>query len=101
MIYNVYAIRDFKTGFLSPTLEQNDAAAARNFEHAVLQSEQTLFFTHPEDYALYRIGEFNTDDGSLSAPALPEEILTASQVFNSAMSRRIKEVSSNGKDESK
>lgn len=93
----IYSIRDFKTGFLAPTVEPHDAVAQRNFEHAVLQSEQTLFFSHPEDYALFRIGSFDTDTGEIVSE-LPEEILTAPQVFNSAMARRIKEVSKNGEE---
>lgn len=97
MKYGMYSIRDFKTGFLTPTIDVNDASAMRNFENAVLQNEQTLFFTHPEDYALYRIGDYDSDTGEL-LPHLPAEILTAAQVFNSAMARRIKEVSENGKE---
>lgn len=99
MKYGIYSIRDFKTGFLPPTVDQNDGSAARNFEHAVLQSEQTLFFSHPEDYALYRIGDFDTDTGEVT-PCMPAELLTATQVFNSAFAKRVKEVSKNGNEES-
>lgn len=91
MKFGVYSIRDFKTGFLAPTVEQNDAVAQRNFEHAVLNTEQSLFFSHPEDYALYRIGSYNSDDGKLKA-CLPEEIITAPQILASALARRVKEV---------
>lgn len=97
MKFGIYSIRDFKTGFLAPTVEQNDPVAQRNFEHAVLNTEQSLFFSHPEDYALYRIGSYDSDDGTLES-CLPQEIITAPQVFASALARRVKEVSDNGKE---
>lgn len=80
MKYPVFAIRDFKTGFLSPTCEANAPAAVRNFEHACARSD-SLFFSHPEDYALYRIGEYDTDSGVISPISPVEEIMTASQAL--------------------
>ncbi|ALS03451.1 VP5 [Gokushovirus WZ-2015a] len=70
MKFNVYAIRDVHTGFLSPTFEINDAVAMRNFSHAVQQSESVLF-THASDYSLYRIGVFNSDTGRIDPEDLP------------------------------
>lgn len=95
MKFGVFSIRDFKTGFLAPTCEVNESVAVRNFEHAVLQSEQTLFFSHPEDYALFRIGHYDSDTGDL-IPCAHIELITASQVFNSAMAKRFKEVVPDG-----
>lgn len=65
MILAVYSIKDSKSGYFQPTFELNDAIAMRNFEHAC-QNTQSLFFTHPADYSLYRIGTFNTDSGLLT-----------------------------------
>lgn len=87
MIYDVVCIRDVKTGFLAPQLEPNLQSAIRNFEHAVLRNEDSLFFSHPEDYALYRVGGFDTDTGALS-PELPVEVITAANVISAALSRR-------------
>lgn len=78
MKFSVYSIRDAKTGFLTPSVEMNDASAARNFEHAVLNSA-SLMNSHPGDYALYRIGEFDTDSGKL-VPCLPEHVIDAAGV---------------------
>lgn len=97
MKYGVYCIRDFKTGFLPPQFDQNDGAAVRNFESAVLRSEESLFFSHPEDYALYRVGEFDSDSAEI-IPCIPMELITAPQVFQSAMAKRIKEVVVNGNE---
>lgn len=71
----VYSIRDVHTGFMSPTVDQNDASAMRNFRHAVMQTS-SLMNSHPKDYALYRIGEFETDSGEM-APIMPELITDA------------------------
>lgn len=65
MILGVYAIRDKKTGFLSPTVDQNDASARRNFEHAMM-NEQSLMFSHAEDYGLYRIAGYDSETGVLT-----------------------------------
>lgn len=62
MKLGVYSIRDSLTGFMNVTLEQNDASAIRNFEHAVTRVD-SLFYSHPEHYSLFKIGEFDTQHG--------------------------------------
>lgn len=84
MKYPIYAIRDFKTGFLTPTVEPNVHSAVRNFEHACLRSD-SLFFTHPSDYALFLIGEYDTDSGVIASVTPVEEVITASQAIESAL----------------
>lgn len=64
MIYGLYAIKDLKTGYLPPEVNINDLAACRNFEHACSRSE-TLFFTHPGDYQLWKIGTLDTDTAEI------------------------------------
>lgn len=81
MIYPVYAIRDFKTSFMSPTCDVNDESAIRNFEHTVLNAQDSLYFSHPEDYALYRIGQYDADKGLLIPESPIMELRTASQCF--------------------
>lgn len=78
MILNIYAIRDEKTGYLTPTCDQNDAAAMRNFAHACM-NESSLFFTHGSDYTLMRIGQYDTDNGSIT-PCQPQSLLSGSDV---------------------
>lgn len=89
MIYSVFAVRDFKTGFLTPTVDVNREAAVRNFEHAVLNSEDSLFFSHPEDYALFEIGQYDTDTGRLMPLDVVTEIRTAVECFGSSWSERL------------
>lgn len=64
MIYNLYSMHDDKTGFMAPTMDMNDESAIRNFNHAVVTSDGILY-THASDFALYRIGSFDTDHGVL------------------------------------
>lgn len=63
MIRGVYAVRDALTGFLSPVFDESDAVAVRNFQNAVL-SPQTVMFTHPQDYSIWRLAWFDTKNGS-------------------------------------
>lgn len=74
MIYHVYAIRDVYTGFLTPTVDQSDPVAVRNFAHAVLNGN-SLMLSHPQDYDFYRIGEYDTDSGMLT-PQIPPELVS-------------------------
>lgn len=64
MIYGVYSVRDLLTGFMSVSLDVNDASARRNFAHAVNRGD-SLFNSHPEHYVLYKLGSFNTETGLL------------------------------------
>lgn len=89
MIKGVYAIRDALTGYLSPTCDDTDQVAVRNFEHAVLNSG-SLLLSHPQHYTLYRIAWFDTINGQFSVfhPAsndseqgrCPELLADASQI---------------------
>lgn len=81
MIYGVYAIRDLKTGYLAPTVDVNNASAVRNFRHAASRVE-SLFYSSPADYQLFRIGTYDTEDGVL----IPEqhELLASATDFQEA-----------------
>lgn len=62
MKLGIYSIKDKLTGFMNITLDQNDYSAIRNFEHAVTRVD-SLFYSHPEHYSLYKLGWFYTSDG--------------------------------------
>ena len=79
MKYGVYAIKDVKTGFLQPTVEMNDKVAIRNFAFAVHRTKDSLFYTFPEDYSLFRIGYYETDTGELERCDL--EVLAPATYF--------------------
>lgn len=65
MIYNVYSLRDLKTGFMGLTLDMNDPAAMRNFAHA-MHNKESLMNTHPQDFTLYRLGKYDTETGVIT-----------------------------------
>lgn len=69
MIYGLYAMRDSRTGFMSPVIEANDDAAIRNFAHTVRQSDGILS-TFCQDFSLFRLGDFDADTGRV-APLVP------------------------------
>lgn len=82
MKFGVYSIRDSRTGFLAPTVEVSDSVAARNFEHAILRSGDSLFTTHPEDYHLYKLGEMDSETGALDGLVPPSLLLSARSIFD-------------------
>lgn len=69
MIYHLYAIRDVKTGFMTPVMEVNDAAAIRNFYHSVQNSEGILY-TFAQDFTLFRIADFDSETAQVT-PVVP------------------------------
>lgn len=73
MIYGLYSVRDLLTGFMSVSLDVNDASARRNFAHAVNRTD-SLFNSHPEHYVLYKVGTFDTETGDLVV--LDKQIVT-------------------------
>lgn len=75
MHFGVYAIRDVKSGFMTPTVEVNNEVAIRNFAYAVLHNE--MFDSFASDYSFYRIGDFDTDTGTLKPYTPPVFLLEA------------------------
>lgn len=84
MILGMYSIKDAKTGYMTPVLEQNDAAALRNFAHAVNQSDG-IMKSCPNDFSLFKVALFDTDVGvvilSAEAPLVPVLVADASEVL--------------------
>lgn len=81
MIYQLYAIRDTKTGFMTPVCEVNEDAAIRNFYHSVAASEGILR-TFSKDFDLYKIGLYDADRGVIS-PVVPIlNVASASDAVN-------------------
>lgn len=76
MKFFVYAVRDVLTGFMTPTLEQNDAVALRNFAMACDFSKRdvSLMAHKPSDFSLFRIASFDSETGVLS-PIVPIELV--------------------------
>lgn len=70
MNYGVYSIYDSAAGvFTAPTIDISDASAVRAFQHA-MSNHDTIMNFKPEDFALYQIGSFEVESGSL-VPMVP------------------------------
>ena len=79
MKFGLYCIKDAKTGFMTPVVEQNDASALRNFSHAVNQLD-SIMHDSPNDFSLFKVSDFDTDVGILSIPN-PTLVADASEVL--------------------
>lgn len=80
MVLGIYAIRDAKVGFLTPTVEQNGRVAIRNFSHAVVNS-QSVLSSYAKDFALYRLGTYDNDTGAIVPEPLPVHVYEAADAF--------------------
>ena len=81
MLFGMYAIRDAKSGFLAPTLDQNGDQAMRNFGHAVLTTKDSLFFTHAADFSLWHIADYESDSGLITPLVPPIHLVDADQIL--------------------
>lgn len=88
MLQPIYCIKDNKSGFMTPTVDQNDATAMRGFEHALMNAG-TILGTHPADFDLYKIAVFNTESGRIEPLDQPEFIL-GGYVVESELAKRKK-----------
>lgn len=78
MITGLYAIKDSKSTFMPCTVDVNDATAVRNFEHAVRQPD-SLLASHPNDFALYIVGEYDNQTGEIFPVNPPRQLCDAAQ----------------------
>lgn len=81
MKYPVYTIRDVKVGFDTQFMVQiNDDAAIRAFNMAINNPGTMLAFV-PSDFELYKIGEFETDNGYFEPCPVPQFMIGGVDVY--------------------
>lgn len=80
MKFGIYCIRDNVNGFMSPVVDSNDPSAVRNFAHA-MADHGSIFYTHPSDFSLYQLGEFDSESGSITPLDVPKFIDSGSNVY--------------------
>lgn len=61
----VYALRDNKANFLTPSFEINEGTAIRALQNA-LYDDKSILYTHAKDFDLYKIGEYDDESGFLT-----------------------------------
>lgn len=67
MIFKIVAVFDGAIqGYGTPFFIQSDNAAVRSFKNEVNNSGSP-FASNPDDYELYVVGAFDTEDGSISS----------------------------------
>lgn len=82
MIYGVYSIFDSAAGvFTAPTIDINDASAVRAFQQALSNSGSLMNFK-PEDFALYQVGTFDVESGTLEPMVPPSRLFVGSDGNN-------------------
>lgn len=64
MKHNVYTMKDLKSCYMQPFVDVNDNVARRNFAAAINRKDTVMNFS-PEDYILFRIGEYDDQTGEL------------------------------------
>lgn len=76
----VCAVFDLCVGaYAKPFFVQSEKAAVRSFVDEVRrQSPDNLLSVHPEDYALYKLGTFDDDQGKVVCLEPPELLARAS-----------------------
>ncbi len=79
MNYSIYCVRDNKTSFMTPTIDQNDGSAMRNFAYAVEHTDGILSASR-QDFDLYKLGSFNSDTGRITPLTVPELIMSGASV---------------------
>lgn len=65
----IYALRDIRTeAFNRPMFLQNEAVLDRSIRDA-MQDENSLLCSHPEDYQLFELGEYDEETGQITPVA--------------------------------
>lgn len=68
MKQTLYAIKDIKSGsFGTPIAEVNEAVLIRQLTKEINENTRSSLYSWPEDFQLFKIGEYNTETGSIEA----------------------------------
>lgn len=77
MVHQIVAVQDAKaSAFLTPVFFANVGQAIRLFGDVCAQKDSS-FYVHPEDYALYKLGEYNDNSGIITPLHTPEYLSRA------------------------
>ena len=80
MKLNVYSMHDRLNGYFNIFMDKSDEIAKRGFLATFKEADKgSLFYSCPEDYSLYRLGEFDTDSGVITALSTPDFLVRAGE----------------------
>ena len=81
----MYSVFDVKAAaYHRPVTYVNDATAARDFGVAA-NDRGTEIGSHPEDFSLVYVGEFNPDTGEIKVPQKLHVVATAASMIRQRM----------------
>lgn len=87
MIQGIYSVKDLKAGaFAPPFFQPRDEAAIRAFSDAVTDGDSMLR-RHPEDFALYCLGQFDDNLGLVAGEEQPKLLATAQGLLEAKLRR--------------
>ena len=88
----VYSVRDVKAEYFgTPFFMHNDALAKRAFGDLAKDPQSTIS-KNPEDFQLYRVGEWIDNEGSLIQEEIPQLIMTATEIPHAAPEPKIQNI---------
>lgn len=77
MVKQLFSIHDVKAKYFFAPVSLNSEGEARRLLSDAVSDTQTVINRHPEDFRLYRLGEFDDNSGVLSPLAQPEFVCDA------------------------
>lgn len=81
MIINTYSIYDAAAkAYMRPMFMQTDGLAMRVFKDAINSEEQSDISKHPEQFTLFKIGEFDDQKGVINSTDKPELLASGHEV---------------------
>ncbi len=86
--YGVYVVKDLKTTYMTPMIDNNDESAKRGFMNAMLNPANTVFRMNPQDFELYRIGYYDSETGVIE-PCDKELICTGGVVVHDSQTTEV------------
>ena len=83
MKLSIYTIHDSAAqAYLAPFFLHNDGLAIRAFQDNVNSTEENNISKHPEQFAMFKIGEMDDQTGVITAPPSPKHITGGLEVKN-------------------
>lgn len=77
----LFTVRDVKAeNFANPFVCESKGVAMRMFGDVVADAK-TMFSQHPEDFALYQLGEFDMETGVIKGLDTPLHICNATELI--------------------
>lgn len=83
MKLSIYSIHDSAAqAYLAPFFLHNDGLAIRAFQDNVNSTEENNISKHPEQFALYKIGEMDDQNGVITALPSPKFLTGGVELLN-------------------